>query len=200
MKTFLHRFKQSVHHGWNSSDVLCYCRHSAKWCAGVPVAGWHVSRRQLGAGHKCNAGGRETHGVTAGRAQGNLEHNPFWAEGHAKVLSRLLLLIAGDIYWVPPPALAGQLCVLVWGVMPGQASPAASEVHVGSGLLLLGQVSMWFWLLWQFLKGPEQLGQCAAPAPMCHPSDCVVPTPCFSSQLWKGERTIFRAVRDYGYD
>lgn len=43
---------------------------------------------------------------------------------------------------------------------------------MGSGVLLLGQVSMCFWLPPQLLKAPEWLGRCAPPAPACHPSGC----------------------------
>lgn len=141
-----------------------------------------------------------TQGATTDGTQGDLEYNPCWAEARAEVLSHLLLLIAGDISWASPPALAGQLCVLLWRSTPGQASPAASVVHAGSGLLLPGQVSMWFWLLRQLLKSLEWVGRCAPSSPVCRPSDCLVPTPGFSSQPWEGKRAIVRAVRDYGYD
>uniref|UniRef100_A0A8C3JQV6 Uncharacterized protein n=1 Tax=Calidris pygmaea TaxID=425635 RepID=A0A8C3JQV6_9CHAR len=65
------------------------------------------------------------------------------------------------------------------------SSPAASEV-------LWAPAPVWSWLLGQLLKAPERLGRCAPPVPLCCPSDCLVPTPCFSSQAWKGERTISR--------
>ncbi|XP_010179332.1 PREDICTED: uncharacterized protein LOC104537995 [Mesitornis unicolor] len=60
----------------------------------VEVAG--LQKTQAGTGYKFNTiGGRMTPRVTTGGAQGDLEHNPCWAEGHAKVLYYLLPLIAG---------------------------------------------------------------------------------------------------------
>lgn len=195
MKIFLHCFKWSVLYGRNSSDVPCYCQHSGKRCAGIPWSslgsrlvedtGWYWAQVP------CNWWQNDPRGDYRWRSK--------WlgiqAEGCAKVLSHLLPLIAGDISWAPSPAPAGQLLSsFQWGTH-GQAAPAASEAHAGSEFLLLGWVSIWFWLLLQLPKDPNWLECCAPPDPVCHL--IVWCPPCFFHPTLGRGKGQFSELQDY---